>query len=97
MIIMKKKKNIGIVAHDNRKVDILEWVEFNWKELIQHNLICTGTTGRLVEETFAEKCLENCGSAGYYPFEIGPVRGRPATGGNDCRRRCGHSHLFRTR
>ncbi len=59
MIIMKKKKNIGIVAHDNRKVDILEWVEFNWKELIQHNLICTGTTGRLVEETLAEKCLEN--------------------------------------
>ena len=56
---MKKKKNIGIVAHDNRKKDIIEWVSFNWKELIQHDLICTGTTGKLVEETLIEKCIEN--------------------------------------
>ncbi|PIF06324.1 MAG: methylglyoxal synthase [Draconibacterium sp.] len=56
---MKKKKNIAIVAHDNRKKDIIEWVSFNWKELIQHDLICTGTTGRMVEETLAEKCIEN--------------------------------------
>ena len=56
---MKKKKNIAIVAHDNRKKDIIEWVAFNWKELIQHDLICTGTTGKLVEETLAEKCLVN--------------------------------------
>jgi len=55
---MKKKKNIAIVAHDNRKKDIIEWAEFNWKELVQHNLICTGTTGRLVEEALSEKCLE---------------------------------------
>ena len=53
---MKKKKNIAIVAHDNRKKDIIEWVSFNWQELIQHNLICTGTTGKLVEETLLEKC-----------------------------------------
>jgi methylglyoxal synthase len=56
---MKKKKNIGIVAHDNRKKDIMEWVSFNWKELAQHNLICTGTTGMLVEEALIEKCGEN--------------------------------------
>lgn len=55
---MKQKKNIAIVAHDNRKKDIIEWVEFNWKELIQHDLICTGTTGKLVEETIAIKCDE---------------------------------------
>ncbi len=55
---MKKKKNIGIVAHDNRKKDIMEWVSYNWKELAQHNLICTGTTGRLVEEALTEKCGE---------------------------------------
>lgn len=53
---MKKKKNIGIVAHDNRKKDIMEWVAFNWKELRQHDLICTGTTGKLVEDTLKEKC-----------------------------------------
>lgn len=56
---MKKKKNVGIVAHDNRKKDIMEWVSYNWKELAQHNLICTGTTGRLVEEALTEKCGEN--------------------------------------
>ncbi len=56
--VMKTKKNIAIVAHDNRKKDIIEWVSFNWKELVQHNLICTGTTGKLVEETLAEKCSQ---------------------------------------
>ncbi|MGM0620310.1 MAG: methylglyoxal synthase [Bacteroidota bacterium] len=56
---MKKKKNIGIVAHDNRKKDIMEWVSYNWKELAQHDLICTGTTGKLVEETLIEKCAAN--------------------------------------
>lgn len=56
---MKTKKNIAIVAHDNRKKDIIEWVSYNWKDLIQHNLICTGTTGKHVEETLAEKCGEN--------------------------------------
>ena len=34
-------------------------MSFNWKELIQHDLICTGTTGKLVEETLIEKCVEN--------------------------------------
>ena len=53
---MKRKKNIAIVAHDNRKKDIMEWVDYNWKELAQHNLICTGTTGRLVEETLTKSC-----------------------------------------
>jgi len=56
---MKMKKNIAIVAHDNRKKDIIEWVSYNWKELVQHDLICTGTTGKLVEETLIEKCIEN--------------------------------------
>jgi methylglyoxal synthase len=56
---MKKKKNIAIVAHDNRKKDIIEWVNFNWQELIHHDLICTGTTGKLVEEALIEKCREN--------------------------------------
>ena len=56
---MKKKKNIGIVAHDNRKKDIIEWVLYNWKDLIQHNIICTGTTGKLVEEALIYKSNEN--------------------------------------
>ncbi len=56
---MKKKKNIALVAHDNRKKDIMEWVAYNWKELIHHNLICTGTTGKLVEDTLTQNCNEH--------------------------------------
>jgi methylglyoxal synthase len=55
---MKKKKNIAIVAHDNRKKDIIEWAEYNWKELVPHDLICTGTTGKLIEEALTAKCME---------------------------------------
>jgi methylglyoxal synthase len=43
-------KTIGLVAHDNRKRDLIEWVEWNFEILMRHRLVCTGTTGRLVEE-----------------------------------------------
>jgi len=43
-------KTIALVAHDNRKQDLLEWVEFNYQKLIPHKLVCTGTTGKLVKE-----------------------------------------------
>jgi len=52
---MDKIKNIALVAHDNCKKDLVEWVEYNWQTLARHNLIATGTTGRLVEETIARK------------------------------------------
>ena len=52
---MKRNKRIGLVAHDNRKRDLVEWVEWNWNELVNHELICTGTTGRLVEEALIKK------------------------------------------
>ena len=52
---MKKSKSIALVAHDNRKKDLVEWVEFNYKTLLGHHLICTGTTGKLVEETINRK------------------------------------------
>jgi methylglyoxal synthase len=43
-------KNIALVAHDNRKKDLIEWVEYNSDKLLKHKFICTGTTGKLVEE-----------------------------------------------
>jgi len=52
---MEKSKHVALVAHDNRKKDLVEWVEFNYKTLLGHQLICTGTTGKLVEETIKEK------------------------------------------
>jgi len=47
-IIMKKKKNIALIAHDERKQDLLDWVKFNKGTLSQHNLFGTGTTGSLI-------------------------------------------------
>ena len=55
---MEKSKHIALVAHDNRKKDLVEWVEFNYKTLLGHELICTGTTGKLVEETIMNKLEE---------------------------------------
>lgn len=52
---MDKIKRIALVAHDNRKRDLKEWVEYNYRTLVRHKLICTGTTGRLVEETIQHK------------------------------------------
>ena len=52
---MEKSKNIALVAHDNRKKDLVEWVEFNYKTLLGHQIICTGTTGKLVNETLFAK------------------------------------------
>ncbi|NLX40802.1 MAG: methylglyoxal synthase [Bacteroidales bacterium] len=52
---MTKIKRIALVAHDNRKADMVEWVEWNWKKLIKYDLICTGTTGKLVNETLLKK------------------------------------------
>lgn len=52
---MEFSKRIALVAHDNRKNDLIEWVQWNWKLLLDHKLICTGTTGRLVEEAISTK------------------------------------------
>jgi methylglyoxal synthase len=51
---MEKTKRIAMIAHDNRKKDLIEWVEWNWEILQDHQIICTGTTGRLVEEALSK-------------------------------------------
>lgn len=48
-------KRIALVAHDNRKKDLVEWIEWNYRILIKEHLICTGTTGGLVEEAIQKK------------------------------------------
>jgi methylglyoxal synthase len=55
---MEEIKRIALVAHDNRKKDLIEWVEWNYNVLIKHRLICTGTTGRLVEEAINKKLTD---------------------------------------
>ncbi len=45
-------RNIGLVAHDNMKKDLVEWVDFNRGTLSQHCLYATGNTGnQIIEKT----------------------------------------------
>ncbi|MDR1965272.1 MAG: methylglyoxal synthase [Synergistaceae bacterium] len=52
---MEKTKRVGLVAHDARKRDMLDWVRFNAKSLAPHKIICTGTTGKLIVDMFEEE------------------------------------------
>jgi len=45
------RKRIALVAHDNKKKDLLEWALFNRDLLVKHDLFATGTTGALIEKT----------------------------------------------
>jgi len=49
------RKTIALVAHDNKKKDLLEWVMFNKGSLSKHKLCATGTTGGLIEDALDVK------------------------------------------
>ena len=44
------RKRIALVAHDNKKAGLIEWAVFNKTVLAKHELIATGTTGKMMEE-----------------------------------------------
>jgi methylglyoxal synthase len=47
---MNRQKRIALVAHDNMKLNLLEWVAYNKELLVQHALYATGTTGAVLEQ-----------------------------------------------
>lgn len=49
MVTLGAKKRIALVAHDNRKPDLVEWARFNRDLLARHEIYATGTTGKLLE------------------------------------------------
>jgi methylglyoxal synthase len=49
--VVTPRKRIALVAHDNKKKDLLEWARYNRDLLALHELSATGTTGTLLEET----------------------------------------------
>ena len=55
---MNKQLTIALVAHDQRKADMVDWAVTNAGMLSKHKLVCTGTTGGLIQKAFAEKGIE---------------------------------------
>lgn len=48
IIKMRTKKKIALIAHDNKKNDLLEWARYNKGSLSKQELFATGTTGQLI-------------------------------------------------
>lgn len=53
-----RKLTIALVAHDNRKADMVEWCYYNADFLKEHHLVCTGTTGGLIKQAFDNKGID---------------------------------------
>ncbi len=51
-------KRVALVAHDNMKSELAEWVDWNTELLSTHKLVCTGTTGKMVEKTIVSNQIE---------------------------------------
>ena len=60
------RKRIALVAHDNKKKDLMEWARFNKGSLTTHDLCATGTTGTLLERVLGVEVQK---------FKSGPLGG----------------------
>ena len=65
-IAMEHDKKIALIAHDNKKQDLVEWAKFNRILLAHHQLYATGTTGALLEQEL---------SFGITKLQSGPLGG----------------------
>ncbi|URZ06895.1 methylglyoxal synthase [Clostridium felsineum] len=65
-LIMKNKKKIALVAHDNRKKALIDWCKTNVAILSKHDLCGTGTTAKLISEETGLQVL---------PYKSGPMGG----------------------
>ena len=74
----KPAKRIALVAHDNKKEDLLDWARFNRSSLANHELFATGTTGRLLQQTLGLHVVS---------LQSGPLGGDQQIGRASCRER----------
>jgi len=47
---LEARKCIALVAHDNKKKELIDWATYNKTALGRHELVATGTTGKLLED-----------------------------------------------
>ena len=65
-VTLPDRKRIALIAHDARKVDLMEWVMFNRGTLSEHILCATGSTGALIARETGLEVLR---------FQSGPLGG----------------------
>ncbi len=58
IVEIRRNKRIALVAHDNKKRDLLEWALFNRDLLAEHELYATGTTGNFLEDALGAKIIK---------------------------------------
>jgi methylglyoxal synthase len=70
-LLIGKMKRIALIAHDNRKTDLLEWAKYNRDVLAEHELFATGTTGSIIAQELDLKI---------HLFKSGPLGGDQQVG-----------------
>lgn len=48
--LLNARKRIALIAHDHKKAELIDWALYNKTALTRHELIGTGTTGKLIED-----------------------------------------------
>jgi methylglyoxal synthase len=76
---MARRKKIALIAHDNKKTDLVAWMRFNRQLLAEHDLYATRTTGRLIRETLGLHVTV---------FHSGPLGGDQQIGAKIVAREC---------
>ncbi len=71
-IAMEHDKKIALVAHDNKKRELVEWAKFNRDLLAHHTVYATGTTGKILEEELGFEITK---------LQSGPLGGDQQIGG----------------
>jgi methylglyoxal synthase len=61
-----RRRRIALVAHDDKKEDLLEWARYNRDVLARHDLFATGSTGRMLADEL---------DIGLTRFQSGPLGG----------------------
>ncbi len=77
---MPGRRRIALIAHDNKKRDMLEWVEYNHDLLASHELFATATTGQLLQQQLG--LAVTCFRSGPYGGDL-QIGARIAEGGID--------------
>ena len=82
---MDRPMQIALVAHDARKPHMMQWVSKHCRQLIKHNIVCTGTTGgRILEVLTQQLGAEIANQVNFKRLKSGPLGGDQQLGALIC-------------